>query len=160
MQFLEQILKLFGFTEMSIVIGIFCLVIMLGNLFGGLMNSVMLAMGGPIKRRKLFDRMSFRACLFSEILLLVFAGYYHAIMIQSIAVVHIVYWSFTLLAAPVLAFIGSQITYLVYGDKIEKNYRMYKKLMQQKKANGKTGARRKARPPGNKSAKSFDPSST
>jgi hypothetical protein len=120
------------------------MVVLLGNLFGGLMSSVLLALGGPIKRRKMFDRLSFRACLFAELLLLIFAGYYHAILIQSIEVVHIIYWSFTLLAAPVLAFIGAQITYLVYGDKIEKNYRMYKKIMRQKKANGKGGTRKKA----------------
>jgi len=134
MDILEQVLKLFGFNEMTDSIGIICLLVLLGNFFGGLMNSVVLAMGGPIKRRKLFDRISFRACLFSELLLLVFAFYYHAVLVQSIAVVHIVYWTFTLLSAPVLAYIGSQITYLIYGDQIQKNYRLYKQLMQKKKA--------------------------
>lgn len=156
---LDGILVLFGFTKLTYMIGIVCMLTLLGNFLGGLLHGILLGYGGPIKPRKLSDRMSMRACLMSELFILIFALYYHAVLIEEVILAHVVYWAFTLLAAPILAFIGSQVTQLTFAKKIEVNKRAYRdwvkfQRMQKAKAQGK----KKAAPSTARSARSFDPS--
>lgn len=157
---LDGILVLFGFTKLTYMIGIVCMLTLLGNFLGGLLHGILLGYGGPIKPRKLSDRMSMRACLMSELFILIFALYYHAVLIEEVILAHVVYWAFTLLAAPILAFIGSQVTQLIFSDKIEVNKRAYKdwvKFQRAQKMKTKTKSKKKA-PSAARSARSFDPS--
>lgn len=124
---IETFLNLFGFTKYQYMIAAVCVVILLANFAGGLMSSVILANAGPQKERPFTDRIAFRMALMSEIALVIFAIYYHIALIQDVTSTHVVYWCFTLLAAPLLAFIGSQITYLVFSKKIEANKIAYRK---------------------------------
>ncbi len=123
--FMDVILKMFGFTDLQYFIAIFCLVIFLCNLLGGLITSIILAYSGPIRPRRMAEKLSVRWCLFSDLLMIVFAVYYHAALVHSIEPSHVVYWLFALIAAPLLAFIGSQITGLVFAKRIEDNKREY-----------------------------------
>ena len=131
---LEMTLTLFGFTRFQEIIAVVCLVILLGNLLGGLLHSIMLAFGGPRPERKLTDRISFRIVLSSEVFLIIFAIYYHAILIGTVTFAHVVYWGFAMVAAPVLAVIGTQISYMVYAKQIEANKRAYRKWAAGRKA--------------------------
>lgn len=153
-----DILTLFGFTQLTLIIPVVCIMMMLGSFLGGLLRGIILAMGGPIRPRKLFERMSFRAILMGEIFVGGFAGYYHGIIIESIELTHMVYWGFTLLAAPVLAFIGAQITGLIYAEKIEANIKAYAEWVKAQR-NKKKNAPKKQRK-AQRSSQSFDPSTT
>jgi len=135
--FMKSLLDQFRFTEYQYYIAVFCLVIFLGNLLGGLLHGLFLAYGGPMKPRKLFDTISFRWCLFSDLLLLIFALYYHAALISMIEVTHVVYWLFSLAAAPMLAIIGSQITAVIFIKKIEANRREYARRLKAHRATQK-----------------------
>ena len=136
----KQILVLFGFTKYQMIIAIICLVVLLGSFLGGLLRSIMMASGGPLKPLKTTQTMGFRLVILAEAMLLIFAFYYHAILIQTIDVSHVIYWVFALLSAPVLAFMGSQITYLVFQKKIEENYDKYRKIQVALKARKKKAA--------------------
>ena len=131
---LEMILGLFGFTRYQEIIAIVCLVILLGNLLGGLLHSIVLALGGPWPERKLTDRISFRIVLSSEVFLIIFAIYYHAILIETVTITHVVYWSFTVATAPILALIGTQITYMVFAKQIKADKRAYREWAAARKA--------------------------
>lgn len=155
---IDQVLKVFGFTELTYMIGIVCMVMLLGSFLGGLLFNIFLAHGGPIKPRKLFDRMSVRSCIMAELFLVIFAIYYHLVLIEHIILAHAVYWLFTFLVTPILAFIGAQISYLIFADKIESNKRAYKLWMKNRKAKDPKPVKTAERPSKARSARSFDPS--
>ncbi len=65
-------------------------------------------------------------------------------MISTMTVPHLVYWCFTLLASPILAYIGAQISYLIFSKKIEANRAAYRKWeMKQRKLRKKKQARKR-----------------
>lgn len=146
LELIESVLFAFDFFERQVEISLVCLIIFLCNFFGGLMRSVILAYGGPIKPRKLKDRMSFRLFLSSVLFLLIYAFYYHAFLIQSIEPTNLVYWGFALLATPLLAVISSQITALIFAEKIARNERAYRKLARARRERRRE-ARRKSEDP-------------
>ena len=117
---LEKFLMSFGFAKDSLIVAIVCLLVLLGNFTGGLMSNILLAQGGPIPDRKLTEKTSFRLALVSELMLLIYAVYYHAAVTQSINTAQIIYWGFTLLAAPLLAALGAQLSYVAFAKKIDK----------------------------------------
>lgn len=117
---LEKFLMSFGFAKDSLIVAIVCLLVLLGNFTGGLMSNILLAQGGPIPDRKLTEKTSFRLALVSELMLLIYAVYYHAAVTQSINTAQIIYWGFTLLAAPLLAALGAQLSYVAFSKKIDK----------------------------------------
>ena len=117
---LEKFLMSFGFAKDSLIVAIVCLLVLLGNFTGGLMSNILLAQGGPIPKRKLTEKTSFRLALVSELMLLIYAVYYHAAVTQSINTAQIIYWGFTLLAAPLLAALGAQLSYVAFAKKIDK----------------------------------------
>ncbi len=125
--FVDAVLKFFGFVEYQHTIALFCLLVFLLNFAGGLMRSMVLAFGGPIKERPLKDRMSFRLCLASILIVIVYAFYYHGILIRTIETGHVIYWTFTIVAAPLLAIIGSEITAIVFAKRIEERKAAYRK---------------------------------
>lgn len=156
--FVKQILILFGFTKYQMIIAVFCLVILLGNFLGGLLRSIILAHGGPLKPMKTTQTMGFRLVLMSELFMLIFALYYHGMLIQTIDVSHVIYWIFAITSAPVLAFMGSQITYLVFEKKITENYKKYRKIQIALKERKKKAAEAAAKAAKHKrSAKRFNP---
>jgi hypothetical protein len=117
---LEKFLMSFGFAKDSLIVAIVCLLVLLGNFTGGLLSNILLAQGGPIPDRKLTEKTSFRLALVSELMLLIYAVYYHAAVTQSINTAQIIYWGFTLLAAPLLAALGAQLSYVAFAKKIDK----------------------------------------
>ncbi|MGH6662274.1 MAG: hypothetical protein ACREB6_12100 [Rhodospirillales bacterium] len=117
---LEKFLMSFGFAKDSLIVAIVCLLVLLGNFTGGLMSNILLAQGGPIPDRKLTQKTSFRLALVSELMLLIYAVYYHAAVTQSINTAQIIYWGFTLMAAPLLAALGAQLSYVAFAKKIDK----------------------------------------
>jgi len=117
---LEKFLMTFGFAKDSLIVAIVCLLVLLGNFTGGLMSNILLAQGGPIPERKLTDKTSFRLALVSELMLLIYAAYYHVALVKGISTAQIIYWGFTLMAAPLLAMLGAQLSYVAFAKKIDK----------------------------------------
>lgn len=116
----EIIIKTFGFGKNSFLIGIICLVLMLGNFTGGLLRSIFLSHGGPIRERPLTKRTSFRLVMVTEIIIIVYAIYYHIVLVPGITTAQIIFWVTVFLAAPLLAATGAQLTYVAFASKIEK----------------------------------------
>jgi len=117
---LEKFLMSFGFTKDSLIVAIICVVVLLGNFTGGLLSNILLAQGGSIAERKLTEKTSFRLALVSELMLLLYAVYYHAALMRGINTAQVIYWGFTLLAAPLLAALGAQLSYIAFAKKIDK----------------------------------------
>lgn len=135
MGFMNEVLNLFGFTSKDHdMIGAVCILVLTANFLGGLMYSIILASGGPIRPRPTSQKISFRLSMASELVLVLFAAYYHAMMIRHIESAHMVYWVFTMAASPLLAVIGSQITGMVFQKKIESNKLAYKKWEMKQRA--------------------------
>jgi hypothetical protein len=162
MSFVEQLLILFGFTKHQMFIAAVCSVILLGNFCGGLVRNLILAFGGPIHPRPLTQTLGFRAVLASEVLLILFAFYYHSMLIGYVTAIHVIFWIFTLLSSPVLAYIGSQVTFLIFQKQIEDRVKAYlvwernmklKKLAEREAAKNPQRAQAQKRP-----AKNFAPS--
>ena len=156
---INQILRLFGFTEYQVFIAVFCMVVLLGNFLGGLLRSIVLAYSGPLKRRKLTETVGFRLAMASELILILFAFYYHAALIGTVDASHVIFWAFTLMSSPVLAYMGSQITFLIYQKKIEQNYKNYRKIQALLRERKRQAAEATAKAEKTKnSAKRFNPS--
>ena len=119
MGFLEKTIESFGFTQDTTIVAILCLVVLLGNFAGGMMSNILVSFGGPIEERKMTERTSFRLALVSELILIVYIVYYHTILVSGVALAQVIYWVFTLLAAPLLAALGAQLTYVAFAKKIE-----------------------------------------
>lgn len=155
---LNEVLILFGFTKLTYIVGIICMLMLFGCFLGGLLHGIILAHGGPIRPRPFFDQMSVRVMLVVEICMVVFALYYHGALIESVKTAHVIYWAFSLLSGPVLAFVGAQITGLIFFQKIadnEKAYTIWLKAQRRKKKEplaSKDGGSR------HRSSRSFDPS--
>lgn len=119
MRGIEGFMESFGFTQETFIIAMLCLVVLLGNFAGGMFSSIITAFSGPIHERKLTQRTSFRMALVSELVLIVYAVYYHAVLVSGIDAGQIIFWVFTLFAAPILAALGAQLTYIAFAAKIE-----------------------------------------
>ena len=119
MDAIDTFMTSFGFGKNTFIIGIICLVVLLGNFTGGLIRSILLSQGGPIRERPLTKRTSFRIVMVAEMLIFVYAGYYHTVLVPGITTPQMVYWTFIFLAAPLLAAIGAQLTYVAFAGKIE-----------------------------------------
>ena len=120
MDAIDTFMTSFGFGKNTFIIGIICLVVLLGNFTGGLIRSIHLSQGGPIRERPLTKRTSFRIVIVAELLIFVYAGYYHTVLVPGITTPQMVYWTFIFLAAPLLAAIGAQLTYVAFAGKIDK----------------------------------------
>ena len=116
---LEDFMKSFGFTQETFIIAMLCMVVLLGNFAGGMFSNIILAFGGPIHERGLTQRTSFRLALVSELVLIVYAVYYHAVLVGEIEMGQVIYWIFNLVAAPLLAALGAELTYMAFASKLE-----------------------------------------
>ena len=129
----------FGFKEDPFIIAILCIMVLLVNFAGGLMSNIIAAFGGPIKVRKLTARTSFRLVVASEFFLIAYIVYYHTILVTGVGLAQVIYWGFTLLAAPILAALGAQLMYLAFAKKIEqlkKDFLDYEKAQTQPAGGG------------------------
>ncbi len=117
---IEDLMATFGFATGAFTIVIVCSLVLLLNFAGGLFSQIILAFGGPIHERKMTQRTSFRLALVSELFLIVYIVYYHTVLVPGIEAAEIIYWTFILLASPLLAAIGAQLIYVALADKIEK----------------------------------------
>ncbi|MCH7831838.1 MAG: hypothetical protein IIC55_03105 [Proteobacteria bacterium] len=119
MRAIEGFMKSFGFTLDPIIIAMICLVVLLVNFAGGMFSNIILAFSGPIQERKITKRTSFRLALVSELFLIVYVIYYHVVLVGKLDPGQIIFWVFTLIAAPLLAALGAQLTYIAFAAKIE-----------------------------------------
>ena len=119
MRALDKIIESFGFTQDTTIVAIICIVVLLVNFAGGMMANILIAFGGPIEQRKITERTSFRLALVSELIMIVYIIYYHTVLVSGVSTSQMIYWGFTLLAAPILAALGAQLTYVAFAKKIE-----------------------------------------
>ena len=117
---LETLMMGFGFGKNTFLIGIICLVLMLGNFTGGLLKSIFLSHGGPIRERPLTKRTSFRFVMVTEIIIIVYAIYYPIVLVPGITTAQVIYWITVFIASPLLAATGAQLTYVAFAGKIDK----------------------------------------
>ena len=127
-----DLLKSFGFTEHQSIITLVSILALLSNFLGGIMNSLFLAYGGPQTKVKLTQRLSFRMFLATEVVVGVFAFYYHALMVNMVTISHVVYWGAAMVLMPFLAVIGSQIVHVIYDKRISQNFNAGKKRKRNK----------------------------
>ena len=135
----EEFIVSFGFKEDPFIIAIICIVVLLVNFAGGLMSNILASFGGPIKVRKLTARTSFRLVVASQIFFIAYIVYYHTILVTGIGLAQVIYWGFTLIAAPLLAALGAQLTYVAFAKKIEQlkqDFLDYDKAQTQSAAGG------------------------
>lgn len=125
--FIKFILDMFEFSVDQYMVASVCTVVLLGNLCGGLLANLIVAFSGPRRTYKLKDKISFRLVMLSNVSLILFAGFYHVAVLKEIGFRHVVYWCSTLTSAPLLGYIGAQITYLIFAAKIDANRLAYKK---------------------------------
>ena len=110
----------FGFKEGPFVVAILCIVVLLVNFTGGLFKNIILAMSGrQIVELPLVQRTSFRLAAATEFFFFAYIVYYHTILTSKIVIAQVIFWVFFLLAAPLLAMLGAQISYLGFKKKIE-----------------------------------------
>ena len=115
----EEFIVSFGFKEDPFIVAILCIVVLLVNFAGGLMSNILAAFGGPIKVRKLTARTSFRLVAASEFFFIAYIVYYHTILVTGVGLAQVIYWGFTLIAAPLLAALGAHLMYMAFAKKIE-----------------------------------------
>ena len=63
---------------------------MLGNFAGGLISNILLSQGGSIRERTLTQRTSFQIVIVPELLIFVYAGYYHTVLVPGINTTQII----------------------------------------------------------------------
>lgn len=114
-----ELLRAFGFSEQRDWIILICSVLFLSNFFGGILAGFMFINAKSLVKPKLTERLSFRMFLLSEIVMVFAASYYHLFMIESIDVVHVIYWVTAGFMAPLLAVIGAQIVYVMFSGRIK-----------------------------------------
>ena len=127
-----DMLKTFGFNEHQSMITLVCFLAFLSNFLGGIINSLFLAYGGPQTKVKLTERLSFRMFMATEIVIGVFALYYHALLVNMVTLSHVVYWGAAMLLMPFLAVIGSQIVHVIFEKRISENMKAGRKRAKNK----------------------------
>ncbi|MBC8338587.1 MAG: hypothetical protein ISR51_02285 [Rhodospirillales bacterium] len=132
MQGIEDFMKSFGFPETdALTIIIVCTLVMMVNFAGGLFSKIILAFGGPIIERSLTQRTSFRLALVAELFLMIYIIYYHTALVPGIETAQMIYWGFVVLASPLLAMIGAQLSFVAFATKIEDLKRQGRRLERQ-----------------------------
>lgn len=122
---IESVRELFGFHRYEFMIANLSVIFLLSNFCGGLLYTISLAQGKPRKEVPLKERISFRLFLLGWGFVLIFAVYFHTVLLGRITASHVAFWTLTLISAPALAYFGSQITYVIFQKKIEANRKAY-----------------------------------
>ena len=105
----------------------------MGNFAGGLFSNIILSFGGPIFERSMTQRTSFRLTLVSELFLIIYIAYYHTVLVPGIETAQMIFWGFMVLASPLLAITGAQLTYVAFAKKIASLKRKGERLERQQR---------------------------
>ncbi len=117
----EEFMESFGFREGPFIVVILCIVVLLCCFMGGIFSNIILAMRSrPIVKRPFFQRPSFRLAAAVEFIFIAYIVYYHTVLTSGIVLAQVIFWNFTLMAAPLLAMFGAQVGYLTHKKKIDK----------------------------------------
>ena len=135
MGYLDPLLSFFKFTKDTDLVAATCLVLLLSSIIGGMLSSIFKAFGGPLKTVAFKETTGFRILLFYELCLIALIFYYHFNVTGRIDAIQIIFWITTMLSMPVLWFIGSALTHVIFWAKINKNKKAYREMMAQKKYN-------------------------
>jgi len=119
MKNIENFMHSFGFAENSLIIIIVCALFLLANFAGGLFSNIILAFSGMTFERSPIKRPSFRLALVSEFFLIIFIVYCQMSLAPGIETAKIIFWGFIVLASPLLAAVGGQLTCVVFAKKIK-----------------------------------------
>ena len=116
-EFMESL----GFKEGPFIIAILCIMMLLVNFTGGIFSNIILALRGrPIVERPLVKRTSFHLFAGCEFFFISYIVYYHTFLTSGMVLAQAIFWNFFVMAAPLLAMFGAQITYLGFKKKIDK----------------------------------------
>ena len=133
MGYLDPLLSFFKFTQDTDIVAATCLVIALVAIIGGMLSSIFKAFGGPLKPTAYQETTGFRILLLLEICLVGMIFYYHFSVTGHISAVQVIFWVTTMLSMPVLWFIGSMMTYVIFWSKISKNKKAYRDAVAKKR---------------------------
>lgn len=114
-----NLLKAFSFTEMQAWIGSISALMFSSCLLGGIVSALMFLNSKRLQPRPLNERISYRLFIISEVILVIFILYYHALMIETITVSHAIYWFSAIMMMPLLAIIGSQSVLVVFSGRMK-----------------------------------------
>jgi len=133
MGYLDPLLSFFKFTKDTDLVAATCLVLLLSSVIGGMLTSIFKAFGGPLKVVAFKETNGFRVLLFYELCLIALIFYYHFNVTGRIDAIQVIFWITTMLSMPVLWFIGSAMTHLIFWAKINKNKKAYIAMVEKKK---------------------------
>lgn len=133
MGYLDSLVSFFKFTKDTDLVVATCLVLLLSSVIGGMLSSIFKAFGGPLKPVAFQETNGFRILLFYEICLVGVIFYYHMHVTGKVDALQIIFWVTTMLSMPVLWFLGSVMTQVVFWGKIAKNKKAYRDMIAQKK---------------------------
>lgn len=133
MGYLDPLLQFFKFTKDTDLVAATCLVLLLSSVIGGMLSSIFKAFGGPLKAISFQETSGFRVLLFLELCLVAMIFYYHMNVTGRVDAVQIIFWVTTMLSMPVLWFMGSAVTHVLFWAKISKNKKAYRDMVARKK---------------------------
>ncbi|MEQ8804404.1 MAG: hypothetical protein RIE87_05290 [Rhodospirillales bacterium] len=133
MGYLDSLLGFFKFTKDTDLVAATCLVLLLSSIIGGMLSSIFKAFGGPLKPLAFQETNGFRILLFYEICLVAVIFYYHMHVTGRVDAVQVIFWVTTMLSMPVLWFMGSVITQVLFWSKISKNKKAYREIVAKRK---------------------------
>jgi len=119
MQNLEKFTRSFGFSEDPLLIIIVCVLLLLLNFSGGLFSNIILAFTNITYKLKRIERPSFRLAVVSEAALVIFIVYVHTALDPAIGTAQMIFWGFVVLASPLFAAFGAQLSYVALANRIE-----------------------------------------
>lgn len=134
MGYFDSTLAFFKFTKDTDLVVATCLVLLLSSIIGGMLSSIMKAFGGPLKPMAFTGTYGFRILAAFEVCLIAIIFYYHMRVTGRFLPIQVIFWVTTMLSMPVLWFIGSMLTHLIFWSKINKNKKAYKSQQAKLKA--------------------------
>ena len=133
MGYLDPLLSFFKFTQDTDIVAATCLVLVLSSVLGGMLSSIFKAFGGPLKPIAFSETNGFRILILYEIALIAMIFYYHVMVVGHISGIHIIFWMATMVSMPVLWFMGSTTTQVIFWSKIEARKKAYREMVAKKK---------------------------
>jgi len=131
--YLDPLLSFFKFTKDTDLVAATCLVLLLSSVIGGMLSSIFKAFGGPLKPIAFQETNGFRVLLLFELCLIAMIFYYHFNVTGKVSAVQAIFWVSTMLSMPVLWFIGSTLTQVLFWAKIAKNKKAYRDMVANKR---------------------------
>jgi len=139
MEKIETFMRSFGFSEDPLIIIIVCALFLLVNFAGGLFSNIILTFSDITFKLRRSERPSFRLALVSEGFLIAFIVYVHTALEPGVETGQIIFWGFVIIASPLLAAIGGQLTYVALAERIEALKRQALRRESQQMKEGENG---------------------